>query len=137
MRGRSTTVGLPHFAQTVFGRIPGRGAFENMLCADLAPCDLATDVIGPHQSVGEALGLVQPAGTEQAKDAKTTPERAPSTPSKQSLVFRSAWSNSAVTTTSVGCRLVFGGSALIDRLWAPDSGSLLRVRDQRRGRDRI
>jgi hypothetical protein len=48
-----------------------------------------------------------------------------STSSKQDPVSQIARSKGGATKASVGSRLVFGGSALIDRLWAQDSGSSL------------
>jgi hypothetical protein len=53
------------------------------------------------------------------------PERESFNVSKQDPFSQIAWSNGGATKASVGSRLVFGGSALIDRLWAQDGGSIL------------
>jgi hypothetical protein len=55
------------FAQTVFDRNPGRGPLEKTLCAEVAPCQLATDVIGPLQYVGVALGLCTARGGQSKR----------------------------------------------------------------------
>jgi hypothetical protein len=95
---------------------------------------------GCHRStqlVGEALGLHSAAGTKQRKDAITAPVSGHPTFPRRSIFLHTAWDNGGVTKTSVGCRLISGGSALIDRLWAPDSGSCLRVPDHLCDRDHI
>ena len=52
----------------------GRGPCESVARTELAPCDPATDVIGPHQSVGEALGVYSLRGQTQlaSKRCETT-----------------------------------------------------------------
>ena len=137
MRGRSTAVCFPHFAQTVFDRNPGRGPLEKTLCAEVAPCQLATDVIGPHQYVGvESRPTARGNKASERCDTNTGTRVFQRSPNRIRS-SRLPGANGDATKASVGSRLEFGGSAPIDRLWAQDSGSFLGVRDQHYSCDRL
>jgi hypothetical protein len=72
--GSNNHCGISALCANNFRREPRSRIAGETLCAEVAPCQLATDVIGPHQYVGVALGL-QPAGTKPANDAVPTPEQ--------------------------------------------------------------